>query len=67
MSISAKASVKDPDATVIAIEITATVGEWKDLWSQLSNDYPSWRLGVVIGATLSKLLASHSATVETKP
>lgn len=51
----ATARYVDPESVVVALTLTMTVAQWRALRSQLSTNYPSWKLKYVIDAVTRPL------------
>lgn len=48
-------TLSDVDQIDVTLEITMSFGEWKDLQMQLTTNYPSSRLSLVIDQAIFKL------------
>jgi hypothetical protein len=55
-----------PDDAPATMTITMGIGEWRQIRKQLSEDYPSWRLGLMISKLLEKADAHFTQIDETK-
>lgn len=49
-----KTSIQQPEEVEIKMSITMPMREWERLLEQLSSDYPSWKLGNAIRASIDK-------------
>lgn len=56
MSVRGLLKLCNPDQAEASLTLTMTIREWKELRASLTNDYPAWRVGSMIG----KLVAQAS-------
>lgn len=52
--------IQRPDDVVVDLTLSATLGNWKRLQSQLTNDYPSWNLANIISVAIGKARAQFT-------
>lgn len=67
MSVRGVFSLTDPDEADATLTLVMSVREWKQLAQQLSNDYPSWRVGIAISRLVGHAGQSFGDQVEIEP
>ena len=49
------AKLDSPDEVSVTITLSAPIGEWRALRSQLGKEWPSWQFGVMLGSMIYEL------------
>ncbi len=62
----AVAKIQKPEDLILTVETSMTVRQWRELKTQLSSNYPSWKFGALLRDVIDRAIAQVESPHESE-